>query len=163
MTCAIHCSENKGLLTEKACFLSKESLLKQQASGPCCAYGLVLCLLLQRKLDTTSQSWLALPRVSQAIVAYVIRVPHSCQLGTCCQPCLTVTDLSLLLAPHRATSDFCVSTQKGVLVDLLCSEGSPVAHRVPLPIKVKSRTYCWSDSYKLLVPTILMDPAVIVK
>ena len=31
-----------------------------------------------RKLDTTVQSWLHL---SQAIVMYVFRLPHSCQVG----------------------------------------------------------------------------------
>ena len=39
-------TENKGLLTEQALLLSKESWLRQQASGPSCANALVLCLLL---------------------------------------------------------------------------------------------------------------------
>ncbi len=43
---AIYFTENKGLLTEQALLLSKESLFRQQASGPSCANALVLCLLL---------------------------------------------------------------------------------------------------------------------
>ncbi len=39
-------TENKGLLTESTLLLSKESWLRQQASGPSCANALVLCLLL---------------------------------------------------------------------------------------------------------------------
>ena len=38
-------------------------------------------------------------------------------------------------------------TQKGVLVDLLCSEGPPLKHRVALGISVGARTCCWSDRY----------------
>ncbi len=43
---ASYFTENKGLLTEQALLLSKESLFRQQASGPSCANALVLCLLL---------------------------------------------------------------------------------------------------------------------
>ncbi len=43
---ARYSTENKGLLTEQALLLSKESLLRQQAFGPSCANALVLCLLL---------------------------------------------------------------------------------------------------------------------
>ena len=39
-------TENKGLLTEKALLLSKESLFRHQACGHSCANALVLCLLL---------------------------------------------------------------------------------------------------------------------
>ena len=38
-------------------------------------------------------------------------------------------------------------TQKGVLVELLCSEGPPLKHRVALGISVGARTCCWSDRY----------------
>jgi len=34
-----------------------------------------------------------------------------------------------------------------VLVELLCSEGPPLKHRVALGISVGSRTCCWSDRY----------------
>jgi len=37
---------SKGLLTEQALLLSKESLFRQQVSGHSCANALVLCLLL---------------------------------------------------------------------------------------------------------------------
>ncbi len=43
---ASYSTENKGLLTEQALLLSKESLFRQQAFGPSCANALVLCLLL---------------------------------------------------------------------------------------------------------------------
>ena len=43
---ASYSTENKGLLTEQARLLSKESLFRQQAFGPSCANALVLCLLL---------------------------------------------------------------------------------------------------------------------
>ena len=43
---ASYITENKGLLTEQALLLSKESLFRQQAFGPSCANALVLCLLL---------------------------------------------------------------------------------------------------------------------
>ena len=52
---ASYFTENKGLLTEQALLLSKESLFRQQASGPSCANALVLCLL----LDTTMIECLA--------------------------------------------------------------------------------------------------------
>ena len=44
---ASYCTEHKGLLTEQALLLSKESLFRQQASGPPCANAFDLCLLLQ--------------------------------------------------------------------------------------------------------------------
>ena len=43
---ASYSTENKGLLTEQALLLSKESLFRQQAFGPSCVNALVLCLLL---------------------------------------------------------------------------------------------------------------------
>ncbi len=43
---ASYSTENKGLLTEQALLLTKESLFRQQAFGPSCANALVLCLLL---------------------------------------------------------------------------------------------------------------------
>ncbi len=43
---ASYSTENKGLLTEQALLLSKESLFRQQAFGSSCANALVLCLLL---------------------------------------------------------------------------------------------------------------------
>jgi len=43
---ASYFTENKGLLTEQALLVSKESLSRQQAFGPSCANALVLCLLL---------------------------------------------------------------------------------------------------------------------
>ena len=43
---ASYFTENKGLLTEQALLVSKESLFRQQAFGPSCANALVLCLLL---------------------------------------------------------------------------------------------------------------------
>jgi len=43
---ASYFTENRGLLTEQALLLSKESLFRQQAFGPSCANALVLCLLL---------------------------------------------------------------------------------------------------------------------
>jgi len=43
---ASYSTENKGLLTEQALLLSKESLFRQQAFGPSCANALFLCLLL---------------------------------------------------------------------------------------------------------------------
>jgi len=43
---ASYFTDNRGLLTEQALLLSKESLFKQQAFGPSCANALVLCLLL---------------------------------------------------------------------------------------------------------------------
>jgi hypothetical protein len=46
---ASYLTDNKGLLTEQALLLSKESLLRQQTSGPSCANALVLCLLLHRE------------------------------------------------------------------------------------------------------------------
>jgi len=38
-------------------------------------------------------------------------------------------------------------TQKGVLVDLLCSEGPLLKHRLALRISVGARTCSWSDRY----------------
>jgi len=43
---ASYFTENKGLLTEQALLVSKESLFRQQAFGPSCANALFLCLLL---------------------------------------------------------------------------------------------------------------------
>ena len=43
---ASYFTDNRGLLTEQALLLSKESLFRQQAFGPSCANALVLCLLL---------------------------------------------------------------------------------------------------------------------
>jgi len=43
---ASYSTESKGLLTEQALLLTKESLSRQQALGPSCANALVLCLLL---------------------------------------------------------------------------------------------------------------------
>jgi len=43
---ASYSNENKGLLTEQALLLTKQSLFRQQAFGPSCANALVLCLLL---------------------------------------------------------------------------------------------------------------------
>ena len=40
-----------------------------------------------------------------------------------------------------------LSTRTGVLVDLLCSEGPPLKHRLALRISVEARTSCWSDRY----------------
>jgi len=37
--------------------------------------------------------------VSQAVVVYVFRVPPAAELGPCCQPCFTVTDLLLFPTP----------------------------------------------------------------
>jgi len=72
------------------------------------------------------------------------------KLGPCCQPCFTATDLLLLPAPQMRNKRFLRQrsrTQKGVLVDLLCSEGPPLKHRVALGISVGARTCCWSDRY----------------
>ncbi len=43
---AIYCAEKQKLVTEQAPLLSKESLFRQQASGPSYAIALVLYLLL---------------------------------------------------------------------------------------------------------------------
>ena len=72
------------------------------------------------------------------------------KLGPCCQPCFTATDLLLLPAPQMRYKRFLRQrsrTQRGVLVDLLCSEGPPLKHRVALGISVGARTCCWSDRY----------------
>ena len=43
---ASYSTENKGLLTDQALLVTKESLFRQQAFGPSCANALVVCLLL---------------------------------------------------------------------------------------------------------------------
>ncbi len=81
---ASYSTENKGLLTEQVLPLSKESLFRQQAFGSSCANALVLCLLLHRQkwiLQVKAGYVYRRPRVSQAIVVYVFRVPHSCKVG----------------------------------------------------------------------------------
>ena len=72
------------------------------------------------------------------------------KLGPCCQPCFTVTGLLLLPTPLMRYKRFrrhWSRTQKGVLVDLLCSEGPPLKHRFALRISVEAGTCCWSDRY----------------
>jgi len=53
---ASYFTDNKGLLTEQALLVSKESLFRQQAFGPSCANALSMPAASLIKLDTTSQS-----------------------------------------------------------------------------------------------------------
>ena len=72
------------------------------------------------------------------------------KLGPCCQPCFSVTDPLLLPTPLMRYKRFLrhwSRTQRGVLVDLLYSEGPPLKHRFVLRISVKARTCPWSDHY----------------
>ncbi len=83
------------------------------------------------------------------------------KLGPCCQPCFSVTDLLLLPAPHMRYKRFLRQrsrTQKGVLVDLLCSEGPPLKHRVVLGISIGARTRCWSDGPYCISKAVHVSP-----
>ncbi len=122
---ASYCTESKGLLTDQALLLSQESLLRQQASGPSFANALVLCSASLRYLDTTSQSWPVMPNTQgvTAIIVYVFRVPHSCQVGAllsalfhCHRPVAFTGAIHALQALFASE----VVHKKGVLVDLLC-------------------------------------------
>ena len=106
-----------------------------------------------RKLDTTSQSWLVLPN-TQGVAGYrCVCLSLATQLSSW-GPAVSLVSLSqtccFLPAPHMRYKR-CLRqrsrTQKGVLVDLLCSEGPPLKHRVALGISVGARTCCWSDRY----------------
>ncbi len=85
--------------------------------------------------------------MSQAIVVYVFRVPHSCQVGALvsaffhCHRPVAFTDAT------NATSAFCASEAVHRKVDLLRSEGPPLKHRLALRISVEARTCCWSGRY----------------
>ncbi len=106
-----------------------------------------------RKLDTTSQSWLVLPN-TQGVTGYrCVCLSLATQLSSW-GPAVSLVSLSqtccFLPAPHMRYKRFLRQrsrTQKGVLVELLCSEGPPLKHRVALGISVGARTYCWSDRY----------------
>ena len=79
--------------------------------------------------------------MSQATRVYVIRLPHSCQVGGLTALFIT-RDLLLLPVPHMRFFFVYGFTgaesrkQKGVLIDLLYSEGPPLKHRVALRMSV---------------------------
>jgi len=105
------------------------------------------------KLDTTSQSWLVLPNTHGVTGYRCVCLSLATQLSSW-GPAVSLVSLSqtwcFLPAPHMRYKRFLRQrsrTQKGVLVDLLCSEGPPLKHRVALGISVGARTCCWSDRY----------------
>ncbi len=106
-----------------------------------------------RKLDTTSQSWLDLPN-TQGVTGYpCVCLLLAAQLLSWALA-VSLVSLSQTCCFYRrhtcATSASCASEavhRKGVLVDLLCSGGPPLKHRVALGISVGARTCCWSDRY----------------
>jgi len=106
-----------------------------------------------RKLDTTSQSWLDLPN-TQGVTGYpCVCLLLAAQLLSWALA-VSLVSLSQTCCFYRrhtcATSASCASEavhRKGVLVDLLCSGGPPLKHRVALGVSVGARTSCWSDRY----------------
>ncbi len=105
------------------------------------------------KLDTASQSWLVLPNTHGVTGYRCVCLSLATQLSSW-GPAVSLVSLSqtwcFLPAPHMRYKRFLRQrsrTQKGMLVDLLCSEGPPLKHRVALGISVGARTCCWSDRY----------------
>jgi hypothetical protein len=88
------------------------------------------------------------------------------KLGPCCQPsrttsCFAVTDLLLLPTPQMRYKRFLRQrsrTQKGVLVDLLCSQGPPLKHRLAHRISVRARTCSLVRSILIWAGPIAMGP-----
>ncbi len=99
------------------------------------------------KVDTTSQSWLVLPK-TQGITGYrCVCLSRAAQLQSC-GLAVNLVSLSQACCLHRrhscATSAFCAIE---AVHRKVCWQGPPLKHRLALRISVEAGTCCWSDRY----------------
>ena len=147
-------------LKTKACWLNRLSFYQRKA----CSGSKLLDLLVQTFLvyaccftDKTGHyksklaSFTEYPGCHRLSLCMSFACHTAVKLGPCCQLGFTVTDLVLFTGATHALQALSAQvkpcTQKGVLVDLLCSEGPPLERRLALRISVGARTCSWSDRY----------------
>jgi len=106
---ASYFTENKGLLTEQALLVSKESLFRQQAFGPFVQTLLFYACCFTDKTGyykSKLTSFTEDPGCHRISLCMSFACRTAAKLGPCCQPCFTATDLLLLPTPHMRYKRF---------------------------------------------------------
>jgi len=109
LLCCAYFTENKGLLTEQALLVSKESLFRQQAFGPFVQTLLFYACCFTDKTGyykSKLTSFTEDPGCHRISLCMSFACRTAAKLGPCCQPCFTATDLLLLPTPHMRYKRF---------------------------------------------------------